>query len=622
MRMKKPAMWFLLIILVNGCAVQQRKFEATYASTRRALISGEIKETLSAYEAQAAEAERNATASWFPQQDWASAARAYSEASRLAGFSGQFQKAIGYGEKALRIAERTKNPEYQVYALSMLIDAYRGLRNFAKARELTQNGFEIVKEIPVNTNSRSNWETTLYFRLGLDLMQQRAYEKAIDAFSQAIYFAEDSLSNLRTGDRTRIEDARTTVILRVIGLANAYRQTGKLQNALEQYQRAFDHIRQWELNYAYENDLYWNIGDLYRQQNNYPEALKNFQNALALAESRGQANGIASASRSIGYVFLYHLGKPAEAIPHYAKGIRVIESTRSLLESEQYRQSYFEGGLGAYESMIRALLTVGKQEDAFNYSEKARSRAFLDVLGSKIQLSKLKSGLLEEERALQERIAAIKARSVGQDIGQTNKVGLQKELQAAEESYNVFLANVRKQDKEQASLMNVEPLTLNQIQGLLDPGVTMLEYFVTSSAVYVWVVEKDRVQFVSTTIPRTDLVGKVILLRDTIYQLGEKERFNGLSQELHKLLIQAALPHVTGKELIIVPHDVLHYLPFQALLSEDGKYLIEKYPIYYLSSASLMQFTQGKETGDGRAAVGARESRLRRSENEPSVCGS
>jgi len=90
---------------------------------------------------------------------------------------------------------------------------------------------------------------------------------------------------------------------------------------------------------------------------------------------------------------------------------------------------------------------------------------------------------------------------------------------------------------------------------------------------------------------RKDLVAKVTSYRDTISQLGDQTQLNQQSQELYKTLIQPALPHIRGKELLIIPHDVLHYLPFQALLAPDGRYLIEKYPINYLSSASLMQFT-------------------------------
>src|SRR5262249_22109830 len=154
-----------------------------------------------------------------------------------------------------------------------------------------------------------------------------------------------------------------------------------------------------------------------------------------------------------------------------------------------------------------------------------------------------------------------------------NALTLRKQLAEVEQAYKDFLAKVRKENKEQASLMSVEPLIIKQVQDLLDPGVTMLEYFVSSNNVWLWVVEKDRVQFVSSSIERKDLVSKVTSLRDTIYQLGEKEKFNALSQELYRLLIDPAVQHIHGKELLIIPHDVLHYLPFQALLGPDGKYL-------------------------------------------------
>jgi len=206
---------------------------------------------------------------------------------------------------------------------------------------------------------------------------------------------------------------------------------------------------------------------------------------------------------------------------------------------------------------------------------------------------------MEHERALQARISVLRTMMEGDGTDSEQAPQLRMDLDEAQKDYNEYLAKLRKENKEQASLMNVEPLTLKQVQERLEPGVTMLEYFVARDTVWLWVVEKDRVEFVSTSIPRSDLVSKVTSLRDTIYQFAEKERFTVLSQELYKLLIEPALPHIKGKELIIVPHDVLHYLPFQTLLGPDSHYLIEKYPIYYLSSASLMQFTQEKRKAKG-----------------------
>src|SRR5262249_22322846 len=157
--------------------------------------------------------------------------------------------------------------------------------------------------------------------------------------------------------------------------------------------------------------------------------------------------------------------------------------------------------------------------------------------------------LMEHERALQARINVLQAIMEGQEDNAAGRSELRKQLTDAEKSYNEYLAQIREENKEQVSLMNVEPLTLKEVQERLDPGTTMLEYFVSGDNVWLWVVEKDRMEFVRTALRRKDLVSKVTELRDTIYQLGEKERFNALSQELDKLLIQPALPHIHGKDL-------------------------------------------------------------------------
>jgi CHAT domain-containing protein len=162
---------------------------------------------------------------------------------------------------------------------------------------------------------------------------------------------------------------------------------------------------------------------------------------------------------------------------------------------------------------------------------------------------------------------------------------------------------VRKQDKEQVSLMTVEPLTVKEVQELLDLQTTLVEYFVSERNAFVFVVEKDKLQFVTVELPREKLAGLVKDLRDSIFTLGEKSKFDEASALLYKQLIEPLLPHIAGKELIIVPHDVLHYLPFHALVGSDGRYLIEKYPIYYLSSASLLQFVKEKRKAGGEKVL-------------------
>src|SRR5262245_6206321 len=586
---------FSLPLFATGCSVP--KYQVTAASYEQAVVRGELNEVLVSYEAQAREAEKSAHGSLFPQQYWEAAVDAYRRAADAARSAGQLQKAITYSEKALEIAEKSKDPNSLFRAINTLINTYNQVRNFDKGRELIEKGFAVAKGLPHNTDPRAYWEGVLYMHLGSDLVRRREYEKAIDVLSLSVYLQQNYLATVRSPVWLNVN--RGDLLGRLDRLGNAYMRAGRLEESAEQYQRAFDYIKEWGLKYSGEAGLYGNMGEVHFAQKNFSQALENFKKVLALGQSRQMPGQIRWATSRIGDI-LRETGNPAEAVPYYQRAIEQIESTRALLESEQYRQSYFEGGVGVYGRMIQGLLASGKTEEAFNYSERARSRAFLDVLGTKVQLANVKSGLLQEEMALQERVAGLKAKLPSADEPPGD---LRRELREAEKAYDSFLAKVRKQNKEQTSLMTVEPLTLKEVQELLQPGTTLVEYFVGPVGTRVWIIEKERMQSIRIRLGKQDLAERVKTLRDSIFALGEKEKFNESSTSLYQELIQPVLPHPGGKELIIVPHDVLHYLPFHALRSPDGRYLIEKYPISYLSSASLLQFVKEKRKAGGEKVL-------------------
>ena len=582
------SIFLLAVFSFNGYSAQSPRPE----DVQQAIARGETRKFLADMEIKAVEAENS--------RNWALAASLYNEASLAAAISGQLQKAVSYSSKALQFAETAKDVNLQVRAVYLLASALQRLRQHEKAAEWTKRGLELAKNMSAGP-LRDRYESSFYRNLGTDFLRNGEHQKAIEYLSHSVQINDSFLGYLTRGSRQlypgQLDGAVHAVVLSLTGLSRAYERVGNVEEAIKTNQRGVDLISKFQVKFPSEGNLYIGLGRLYLSQRDFPRALENLQRALALAEKQQAASRVTDASVLIGDV-LRRTGKATEAIPYYQRAIQLTESTRSLLQSQDYRQSFFEGGLSAYTRMINALLASGKPQEAFNYSERARSRSFLDVLGSKAHLAR--SGtLLEHERALQARISVLRATVEGEDADAAQTAELRNQLADAERAYNDYLAKVRNENKEQASLMSVEPLTLKEVQDRLDSGVTMLEYFVANDNVWLWVVEKDRVEFVSTTIARKDLVSKITGLRDTIFQFGEKERFNALSQELHRVLIQPALPHIQGKELIVVPHDVLHYLPFQALQSPDGRYLIERYPIYYLSSASLMQFTQEKRRAMG-----------------------
>ncbi len=602
--MKSLLSYLFLFFFVLACFEVGEAAQGAGGGLGKAIGKGKGKEALSVLESRASEAEARGA--------WQEAAQSYLRACMAARVSGQLQKAITYGNKSFESGEKAKLPVLQTRAVLQLFFALRSVGQHAKAREWLYRGFEVAKQVKAPP-ARQNLEAGLYRELGMDLLRSGETEKAIENINYAVQVQESQLSSLKSrrgrnpAIQARIRRLTGAAVSTLDTLGNAYRRAGRPAETVQIYERAIAMTKGAGLKGGADGKLYQGLGQLYLEQKDYPKALENLQKALEIGERLQHAPLIQQTSSLMANLFL-QTQRPSEAIGYYQKAIDSIESARSLLESEEFRSSFFEDKRTIYAGMILAHLQTKDLAAAFDYSERARSRAFLDILGSKVQLAK-QGSLLEEERGLQARISALQAGIATQGEEEEEEEEAEEsekeealresqrrqELESAQKAYGEFLAKVRKENKEQASLMSVEPLTLKEVQELLEPGVTMLEYFVVRQAVLLWIVEKDRLRFARIPVDRAELIKKVSALRETIYQVGEKEKFQGHSRDLYRLLIAPALPHVRGRELLIVPHDVLHYLPYQALLSPQSHYLVQDYPIYYLSSASLMQFTREKK---------------------------
>ncbi|RME86268.1 MAG: CHAT domain-containing protein, partial [Planctomycetota bacterium] len=85
------------------------------------------------------------------------------------------------------------------------------------------------------------------------------------------------------------------------------------------------------------------------------------------------------------------------------------------------------------------------------------------------------------------------------------------------------------------------------------------------------------------------------LLQNPYLQGKEKALFRRLSSLFYDLLIKSFDKHPKAPlkkitDLLIIPQGLLSYLPFETLITEDGKYLAEKYKISYAISLSLVKF--------------------------------
>ncbi len=104
----------------------------------------------------------------------------------------------------------------------------------------------------------------------------------------------------------------------------------------------------------------------------------------------------------------------------------------------------------------------------------------------------------------------------------------------------------------------------------------VVEYTVLNDRILTWVRSRDAIVSRSYEISREDLQQKVGRFLSLMSNFEQSDELDAVSRDLYGLLIGPVADLVEGAESItFVPDRVLHRLPFAALRSPDGRYLVE-----------------------------------------------
>ncbi len=271
-------------------------------------------------------------------------------------------------------------------------------------------------------------------------------------------------------------------------------------------------------------------------------------------------------------------GKLQEAIDFYRRAIEVIERQRSTINTEASKIGFVGNKQQVYHALVAALFAAGKTAEAFEYVERAKSRALVDLLAAQKDFA--------APPAAQQQVTALVAELDTQEAqARVKKAGAARSSRALEVKQKLQTVA-----PELASLVTVMPVTVSKIQSLLQPDEALVEYYYEGDDLNAFVVTREAVR--GFKLHGGQMLADIRQLRTALEQ-PESQNYVTPAQKLYTRLIKPLEPALTQKKLLIVAHGALHYLPFNVLMC-GNEYLLDRYSLRQLPCASVLQFLQAR----------------------------
>jgi CHAT domain-containing protein len=277
-------------------------------------------------------------------------------------------------------------------------------------------------------------------------------------------------------------------------------------------------------------------------------------------------------------------GRLKDSINSLEQAIDIIENQRKSIFSEGSKIGFVGDKQTVYHDLIRALYEDQQYEKAFEYVERSKSRALVDLLASKKDFA-YKGGNEKEVRTL---LAA-------QDSAET-KIAIQTSFVDSAKTRSVQVKvreDLRNKAPELASLVTVTYQPVSELLSQIATDEAIIEYYYRDNDMYAFILSGGKMQTVR--LAGAGLMDDVLAFRKLLETPSSPE-FMDTSRKLYKRLFQPIESALGKRSLIIVPHGVLHYLPMNAL--HDGRsYLIDRYSISMMPSASALKYLSKRKAG-------------------------
>jgi CHAT domain-containing protein len=300
-----------------------------------------------------------------------------------------------------------------------------------------------------------------------------------------------------------------------------------------------------------------------------------------------------------------HRRKEAYALLETAR--QHLESLRGSMHAQELKIAFMKNRLAVYERLVELCLAgEDSREKAFHYVEQSKSRALIDLIFQSAPIlpprDPAQSPLAQNIRELREELNWYYHRIEQEQLRQQDRSPeriqqLQQQLRQQEDHFIRMLRELPSEEAEAEGLQAARPLDLEEIRSALPAGVSILEYFQLGETLYAAVVGRSQLEMVPVTpISRIANLLRLLQFQMSKFHLGPEyagrfaAQLLGTTQAhlkgLYDELIAPVRQHIQAEHLVIVPHGLLHYLPFHAFYDGE-RYLDQSFTVSYAPSSSI-----------------------------------
>lgn len=523
------------------------------------------------------------------------AERLYNKMGALYYQTGNYRQSINYFNKTISSLNKAR-PDYREVFIQYKINTgavYFKLKDYEQA-------MAIYKELlPFNSSNQSS----ILHNMGVIYLETGDYRKALHTLLPLTYNQQLKLTDL----------ARVYLNLELPDSARIYLDSALATNKIMNGTRK--NITQGlALKY---------YGDYFTAQHDIEKAISFYQQAMIQLDpdffetdpfkNPLQFNGLHASfnlfnvltAKAQAFTQLYRQKKQDNqliaALATYKSAFALAKHVERFLDTDEARLFLKKNVEGAYAAAIQCAIDAyeltKKEEflaDAFTLSETNKA-SILELNRQQLKIEEIAgvpAALVHEENNIKANIATLTLQAAGNTDSATAA-----SLQQSIAEYEIKLSKLQEQLNENPHYhqlrYNEEPISVKKIQTeILNQQTALVSYYFTANSLISFVVTGDAFKYRSVAID-SSLYRNILSSREALESSGtfDKTAANATGRKLFNQLLQPVFDLIgKKKQLIIIPHNELHYIPFEILVNPGtSAYLVKDFAISYNYAASFLE---------------------------------